>query len=167
MIAKRIDKKPDVRDDYSNLGRYVAAARETGEKLDKFWIVNCDAGTGLGDLDTALIEIEATRTMASADVDNKTYHLVVSLQPGEQAKLSQEDLQDIERHFAEALGFTDHQRVAGTHINTDNFHLHVAFNKVHPVTGNASMVPFKASIGAASARRCRRTTKERSPLASI
>jgi hypothetical protein len=135
MIPKRIDKKPDVRDDYSNLGRYVAAAREKGEKLDKFWIVNCDAGAGLGDLDTALIEIEATRTMASAEVDNKTYHLVMSFQPGEQDKLSLDDLQDIERHFAEALGFADHQRVAGTHINTDNFHLHVAFNKVHPVTG--------------------------------
>lgn len=90
MIAKRIPKQPNVRDDYSHLGRYVAAAKEKGEKLDKFWLVNCDAGTDLTDLETALIEIEATRTMASADVDDKTYHLVVSFRPGEQDKLSLE-----------------------------------------------------------------------------
>jgi hypothetical protein len=133
VIAKKIEKKPDIRDDFSHLGRYVAAAKEKGEKLDKFWIVKCDAGAGLDDLDTALIEIEATRAMKPG-IDDKTYHLVVSFHAGEQDKLSLEDLQDIERNFAEALGFAEHQRVAGTHINTDNFHMHVAFNKVHPTT---------------------------------
>lgn len=134
MIAKRIDRKPEVRDDYGQLGRYIAAAKETGEKLDKFWTVNCDAGAELADLDTALIEIEATR-LAKPGIADKTYHLVVSFRPGEQDKLSLADLQDIERNFAEALGYGDHQRVAGTHINTDNFHMHIAFNKIHPGTG--------------------------------
>lgn len=134
MIAKRIDRKPEVRDDFGNLGRYVAAAREKGEKLDKFWIANCDAGAKLDDLDLALIEIEATRALKPGIAD-KTYHLVVSFHPGEEDNLSQEALQDIERHFAEALGFGDHQRVIGTHINTDNFHMHMAINKIHPVTG--------------------------------
>ncbi|SEH66574.1 TraI/MobA(P) family conjugative relaxase [Magnetospirillum fulvum] len=133
MIAKKIAKKPEIRDDYSHLGRYVAAAREKGEKLDRFWIVGCDAGTDLADLDTALIEIEATRAFNSKLTD-RTYHLVVSFHAGEQDKLSLADLQDIERAFAEALGFADHQRVAGTHINTDNFHLHIAYNKIHPET---------------------------------
>lgn len=134
MIPKRIDRKPEIRDDYANLGHYIAAAKEKGEKLDKFWIVGCDAGTDLADLDTALIEIEATRAQ-KPDVADKTYHLVLSFHAGEEDKLTLEQLQDIERNFAEALGFGDHQRVAGTHINTDNFHMHVAFNKVHPVTG--------------------------------
>tara|TARA_R110000868_G_scaffold42448_1_gene143619 strand:+ start:270 stop:1121 length:852 start_codon:yes stop_codon:yes gene_type:complete len=40
----------------------------------------------------------------------------------------------IEAEYAKALGYGDHQRVAGTHINTDNFHMHIAFNKVHPET---------------------------------
>src|SRR3546814_6539433 len=35
---------------------------------------------------------------------------------------SPEALRDIEREFAQALGFGDHQRIAGTHINTENFH---------------------------------------------
>ncbi|MBF0325869.1 MAG: relaxase/mobilization nuclease domain-containing protein [Alphaproteobacteria bacterium] len=134
MIAKRIDRKPEVRDDFAHLGRYVAAAREKGEKLDKFWIVNCDAGDKLADLDLALIEIEATRTLKPGIAD-KTYHLVVSFRPGEEDKLTLAQLQDIERSFAQALGYGDHQRVAGTHINTDNFHMHVAFNKIHPITG--------------------------------
>lgn len=133
MIAKRIDRKPEVRDDFGHLGRYVAAAREKGEKLDKFWIVNCDAGARLEDLDLALIEIEATR-QGKPEIADKTYHLVVSFRAGDQARLSEADLQDIERNFAEALGYGQHQRVAGTHINTDNFHMHVAFNKIHPVT---------------------------------
>lgn len=85
MIPKRIDRKPETRDDYANLGNYIAAAKEKGEKLDKFWIVKCDAGTTLTDLDTALIEIETTRRPSIAD---KTYHLVVSFHPGEEDKLS-------------------------------------------------------------------------------
>ncbi len=131
MIPVRIDRDPEVRDDYSHLARYIAAASEKWEKLDQFWIANCDAGVDLADLDTALIEIEATRALKPGIAD-KTYHLVVSFRPGDREKLTLADLRDIERNFAEALGFGDHQRVAGTHVNTDNFHLHVAFNKVQP-----------------------------------
>jgi len=138
VIAVRIDpdkkdKSKPVRDDYTRLGEYIAAAKEKGEKLDKFWIVNCGAGTELGDLKTALIEIEAKRFM-NPKARNKTYHLMVSFRPGEREKLSADDLKDIERNFADALGYTEHQRVVGTHVNTDNFHMHVAYNKIHPVT---------------------------------
>ena len=34
----------------------------------------------------------------------------------------------------QAIGFGAHQRVSAVHQNTDNWHLHVAINKVHPVT---------------------------------
>lgn len=133
MIPRRIDRRADVADNFTQLAEYIAAAKEKGEKLDKFWIVNCKAGTELADLKTALYEIEAKRTLR-ADIADKTHHLVVSFRPGEEKNLSADDLKDIERTFAEALGYGDHQRVAGTHINTDNVHLHIAFNKVHPKT---------------------------------
>lgn len=133
MIAKRIAKKPDVADNFTALGRYIAAAADKGEKLDKLWIVNCDAGTEIEDLETALAEVEAVRQMKPG-LDDKTYHLVVSFRPGEEDKLSAEDLKDIERTFAEALGFGEHQRIAATHQNTDHYHLHMAINKVHPKT---------------------------------
>lgn len=138
MIAVRIDpdkksKDKPVRDDYTRLGEYIAAAKEKGEKLDKFWIVNCGAGSELAHLKTALHEIEAKRFL-KPNIKNKTYHLAVSFRPGEREKLSADDLKDIERNFADALGYADHQRVVGTHVNTDNFHMHVAYNKIHPGT---------------------------------
>ncbi|KZB64303.1 hypothetical protein ABIE64_004385 [Thalassospira sp. MBR-102] len=135
MIATRIGKKSGVPDNYTRLGQYIAAAEEKGEKLHQFWIRNCDAGTNIEDLDLALLEIEAVRRQ-KPDIADKTYHLVVSFRSGEQDKLTKEDLMAIEAEYAKALGYGDHQRVAGTHINTDNFHMHIAFNKVHPETLN-------------------------------
>jgi hypothetical protein len=88
---------------------------------------------GSRDLDLALLEIEAVRRQ-KPDIADKTYHLVVSFRSGEQDKLTKDDLMAIESEYAKALGYEDHQRVAGTHINTDNFHMHIAFNKVHPET---------------------------------
>ncbi|WP_343870566.1 TraI/MobA(P) family conjugative relaxase, partial [Caenispirillum bisanense] len=133
MIAKRIDKAPDVPDDFTHLADYIAAAREEGEKLGEFWIANCDAGADLADLDAATAEVEAVRQQ-KPDVLNKTYHLVISFHPGEGERLDKEALQDIVSRYAEALGFAEHQYVAGSHINTDNLHIHVAFNRVHPRT---------------------------------
>ncbi|MCW9033515.1 MAG: relaxase/mobilization nuclease domain-containing protein [Alphaproteobacteria bacterium] len=133
MIATSLPKKAGVRDNYSRLAQYILAAEEKGEKLDKFWISNCDSGVGPEDLDLALVEIEAVRKL-KPDIDNKTYHMAVSFRPGEHENLTEKDLHDIEQAFAKALGFEDHQRIAGTHINTNNFHMHIAFNKVHPKT---------------------------------
>ncbi|WP_420560557.1 TraI/MobA(P) family conjugative relaxase [Tepidicaulis sp.] len=133
MIARRLPKDAKIADNFTALGKYIAAAQEEGEKLDQFWIVGCDAGEELGDLDVALAEIEAVRKH-KPETKNKTYHLLVSFRPGDQEKLSTEALKDIEAEFAGALGLSDHQRVAGTHINTDNFHMHVAYNLVNPQT---------------------------------
>ena len=133
MIAAKIGKKSGVPDNYTRLGEYIAAAKEKGEKLHQLWIRNCDAGTNIEDLDLALLEIEAVRRQ-KPDIADRTYHLVVSFRPGEQDRLSKDDLMAIEAEYAKALGYADHQRVAGTHINTDNFHMHIAFNKVHPET---------------------------------
>lgn len=133
MIATKIGKKSEVPDNYTRLGEYIAAAEEKGEKLHQFWIRNCDAGTNVEDIDLALLEIEAVRRQ-KPDIADKTYHLVVSFRSGEQDKLTKDALMAIEAEYAKALGYGDHQRVAGTHINTDNFHMHIAFNKVHPQT---------------------------------
>jgi phage/plasmid primase-like uncharacterized protein len=133
MIAKKIPKDPNIADNYKELAHYIAAAKEPGEKLDKFWIANCGAGEKREDLDLALVEIDAVRRL-KPDVKDKSYHMIVSFRPGEKERLSDQDLKDIAQSYAKALGFTDHQYVAGTHINTDNFHMHIAFNRVHPQT---------------------------------
>ncbi|MFC3674946.1 TraI/MobA(P) family conjugative relaxase [Ferrovibrio xuzhouensis] len=138
MIAKRIDIEPE-NDNYERLADYIAAAPEEGEKLDDLWIVNCDAGETLDDLPLAKKEIKATQALNQTAKSGKTYHLMVSFRD---ERPSPEALRDIEREFAQALGFGEHQRIAGTHINTENFHLHIAINKIHPVTLKVHM-PFR------------------------
>ncbi len=63
---------------------------------------------------------------------SKTYHLVVSFRPEDESKLTPKVFKEIELEFAKALGFTEHQRHAGVHKNTENLHLHVAYNMIHP-----------------------------------
>ena len=130
MIASRKDKAADIKDNFSHLGNYLADTTGRNEKLKALWIETCHAGATLADLPDALIEIESTRALKPG-VDNKTYHLVLSFR---ESDLPEEVLKDIEQHFAQALGYGDHQRVVAAHTNTDHFHLHVAINKVHPET---------------------------------
>lgn len=130
MIPKRIDIEPQ-NDNFERLARYLAAAGDVGEKLDKLWIENCHAGEKLEDLDLAIKEIKATQAMNQTAQAGKSYHLVISFRDEQPAA---EVLKDIEREFAKALGYEQHQRIVATHVNTDNFHMHVAFNKVHPET---------------------------------
>lgn len=130
MIAKRIDIEPQ-NDNFERLALYLAAAGDVGEKLDALWIENCHAGDGAEDLDLAIREVKATQALNKTAKEGKTYHLMISFRD---ERPTREALQDIEKAFAEALGYSEHQRVVATHVNTDNFHMHVAFNKVHPTS---------------------------------
>ncbi|GAB6053102.1 hypothetical protein JCM17960_19220 [Magnetospira thiophila] len=129
MIAKRIDRKS--LDRFGRLAEYIAAAEDDGEKLHALWITGCDAGETPEDLALAIKEVEATQRQNKRSRKDKTYHLLISFRD---EKPDLETLKQIEQAFAEALGFADHQRVVGTHQNTGNFHMHVAYNKVHPQT---------------------------------
>jgi len=119
---------------YKYLAEYIAAAKEKGEKLEDFWIVNADAGKTLDDLDMAIDEIEATQALNVRAKGNKHYHLMISFPAGE--KPSSEALRDIDHEMAKALGFEEHPRVVGTHSNTENFHMHIGYSRIHPKTLN-------------------------------
>ena len=59
-------------------------------------------------------------------------HWVASWREGEQPTPEQvEDLLDV---FLDQLGLEAHQVIAALHQDTDNIHLHIAVNKVHPET---------------------------------
>ena len=133
MISRRHNKK--LPGPFRYLAEYIAAAREKGEKLDDLWIVNCNGGRGLENLDLAIREIETQQALNTRVKKNKGYHLVVSFQRDE--KPSPEALRDIECHFAEALGFADHPRVVATHGDTENFHMHIGYSRIHPATFKA------------------------------
>jgi hypothetical protein len=62
---------------------------------------------------------------------DKTYHLIVSFRAGED--VSPETLQAIEAELCTGLGFKEHQRISAVHQDTENLHIHIAINKVHPV----------------------------------
>ncbi|SDP35714.1 TraI/MobA(P) family conjugative relaxase [Desulforhopalus singaporensis] len=95
--------------------------------LDK-WTAGCYSDQ---DYNLAINEIRATQAMNARTKKEKTYHMVVSIHPEDMEKLSIADFRDIEKEFAKALGFEDHQRVCGIHVNTDNPHLHIAYNMIH------------------------------------
>jgi len=65
----------------------------------------------------------------SADTIN---HYVLSWQEGEQPNPRQvEEAVDI---FLQEPGLEEHQAIYGLHVDTDNTHLHIAINRVHPQT---------------------------------
>jgi hypothetical protein len=141
MIAKHI--KRQARGSFGRLAEYIAAASDKGEKLDQFWTVNCNAGDTIEDLNHCINEVEATQALNTRAKSNKTYHLIASFRD---EKPSPEALIDIEKQLATALEFEDHQRVVATHQNTDNFHMHIAFNRINPKTKKLNHTPndFKA-----------------------
>lgn len=134
VIAKRIDRKKDVADRYDRLAKYIIEAPEEGEKLDQFWTGNLNSGQDLEDADLAIKEVLATQKFNTRAKSDKTYHLVVSFRDGDKPTPTQ--VRMIAQEYLEALGFEDHQFMAGTHDNTENYHLHIAINKVHPKTHN-------------------------------
>ncbi|TWA81541.1 relaxase/mobilization nuclease-like protein [Azospirillum brasilense] len=78
----------------------------------------------------AAIEMEATQRQNQRAKGDKTFHLLISFPTGEVP--SPEVLHDIETTMCDGLGYGQHQRVSVVHTDTDNFHLHVAINKIHP-----------------------------------
>jgi hypothetical protein len=80
-------------------------------------------------LATAAAEMWALAAM-NPRVKDPVYHFLVSLQRGE--RLPDAAMFDIARDTIAALGFKGHQYVAAIHDDTDNLHVHVAVNRVHP-----------------------------------
>lgn len=134
MIPKHIPRKPE-NDNYRALALYAADAKvhgDTGEKTLMSWHEGCLAEDYLG----GMIEVEAVQAMNTRTRKEKTYHLMVSFRPEDEAKLSPDIFKDIEKTLAGAIGFSGHQRHCGVHKNTDNMHMHIAINMINPETFN-------------------------------
>ena len=86
------------------------------------------------DIDTAAAEMQAVAAL-NPRIKDPVYHFLVSLKKGE--RLPNEAMFDIARHTMKSLGFEGHQYVAAIHADTDNLHVHVAVNRVHPETYKA------------------------------
>lgn len=113
---------------FDRLASYVVDRANDGERVVGTQITNC----GTDDFELAVKKIEATQASNTRAKGDKSYHLVISFPEGERPTLEQ--LRDIEEQMCAALGYSDHQRISAIHDDTDNLHIHVAVNKVHPKT---------------------------------
>lgn len=99
------------------------------EKCFMSWTAGCWSED---DYELAMQEVMDTQALNTRTTKEKTYHLLVSFRPEDQDKLTPENFKEIEKRFAEVLGLSEHQRLCGVHVNTDNTHMHVAYNLIHP-----------------------------------
>jgi hypothetical protein len=113
---------------WTRLNAYILDAGQGGEKVAWSRVSICQSD----DPGWAVKEILATQARNTRSRSDKSYHLVVSFPEGEKPTRAQ--MEDIEDTICAAIGFGEYQRVSAVHQNTDNWHLHVAINKVHPRT---------------------------------
>ena len=128
MISKHVHYEA-AHDNYGALARYIADASHEGEKCLMSWCAGCVTED---DYDLAILEAQVVQGMNTRSQKEKTYHLLVSFRPEDEATLTPELFKAIEARFADALGYAEHQRHCGIHKNTANVHMHIAYNMVHP-----------------------------------
>ena len=126
MIAKIIPIKSVRKSNFSALIQYLTDPQNKSERISQIKVSNCYSDDQIA----ALIEIQNTQEMNTRAKSDKTCHLVLSLPEGE--RLSLADLNAIEERFCDALGFSGHQRISVVHDDTNNLHMHIAINKIHP-----------------------------------
>lgn len=126
MISKRVFIAAK-NDNYARLAAYIAAG-PSDEKCLMNWCAGMLGGEDYAEGMAEALDVQARNTRAAS----KSYHLVISFRPEDEAKLTPEVFKAIEERFASALGYTDHQRHCGAHKNTGNLHMHVAYNMIHP-----------------------------------
>ena len=146
MIAKRIQRKKQT-SSFARLGKYVVDAKggidpaswtrttdyildtkQHGAKVGGVRVTNC----ATEDAAAATLEILTVQARNTRSKSEKSYHMVISFPEGERP--TPEQLRYIEDSCCAAIGLADHQRISAIHIDTDHLHIHVAINKVHPVS---------------------------------
>lgn len=126
MILKHIPLRKSIKSNAARLVRYITSELGKEERLGLVRITNCLNQ----DLSWAIEEIKAVQLQNTRALGDKNYHLLISFPEGEVP--NQTILQNIEASVCEALGYAAHQRISAVHHDTDNIHIHVAINKIHP-----------------------------------
>ena len=111
---------------FAGLAKYITNSQEKQERVGEVRLTNFQSES----LDWAITEALHVQQRNRRSEGDKTYHLLISFAPGEQP--SAEILRDVENRICAAIGFGEHQRVSAVHHDTDNLHIHVAINKIHP-----------------------------------
>ncbi|EKU31676.1 MULTISPECIES: TraI/MobA(P) family conjugative relaxase [Alcaligenes] len=126
MIAKHVSMRSVGKSDFADLAKYITDAQSKDHRLGHVQVTNCDAHS----VRDAISEVLATQHMNTRAKGDKTYHLIVSFRAGENPDA--DTLKSIEERICQGLGFGEHQRISAVHNDTDNLHIHIAINKIHP-----------------------------------
>ena len=126
MISKKVSMKTPEKSRFGKLVSYLINDQGKHTRVGEVAITNCLSN----ELSLALREIAATQQLNTRAQSDRTYHLLISFPAGEHPDAA--TLKSIEERFCAELGFRDHQRISVVHRDTDNLHIHVAINKIHP-----------------------------------
>lgn len=126
MIARRMRMNTPSKSSVTRLISYLTNTQGSSSRVGEVRVTGCESE----DAGWAGMEMLAVQQQNIRAKGDKTYHLVVSFREGERP--SSEALAEIEKHICEQLGYGEHQRLSVVHNDTENMHLHVAINKVHP-----------------------------------
>lgn len=121
---------------WTRLGLLPAVAEQPAGKLAWARVANCRTSDP-GWATKEIIATQGRNTRAKAD---KSYHLVVSWPLGEAPTRAQ--MEAVEDRLVASLGFDKHQRISAMHRDREHVHLHVAINRIDPVTHHA-VHPFR------------------------
>ncbi len=137
MIIRHIPMKKTRLSSFSGLVQYLCNQQKKQERVGKVRLSNCNSLDPIW----AVQEVLATQAKNQRATGDKTYHMLISFAPGENP--SDQALREIEEKVTSSIGFKEHQRISVVHHDTDNLHIHVAINKIHPKTINM-IEPYRA-----------------------
>lgn len=126
MIIKHVAMKTVQKSSFVELTKYITNAQDKQERVGQVTVTNCHQQDPLD----AALEVYATQAQNKRATSDKTYHIIISFRAGEHP--SDQALREIEQKVCAGLGYAEHQRISAVHHDTDNLHIHVAINKIHP-----------------------------------
>ncbi|SDG75579.1 TraI/MobA(P) family conjugative relaxase [Janthinobacterium sp. YR213] len=126
MIAKHVPMKVARKSGFASLLAYLADAQAKRERVGCVTVTNCQSDQPA----VAVTEILNTQAQNQRALSDKTYHLILSFPAGEEPPPAV--LQAVEARICHGLGYGAHQRISVVHHDTDNLHVHIAINKIHP-----------------------------------
>ena len=126
MIVKHVAMKTVQKSSFVELTKYITNAQDKQERVGQVTVTNCHQQDPLD----AALEVYATQAQNKRATSDKTYHIIISFRAGEHP--SDQALREIEQKVCAGLGYAEHQRISAVHHDTDNLHIHVAINKIHP-----------------------------------
>jgi len=129
MIVKKVAAKKGT-GSFGGLADYIMDKSNDGEKIENVSFSNCP----YKDQEKNLSYIKAMQNLNQRTNSDKTLHLIVSFQEDEKPTIEQ--LKNIEEELLKSIGMKDHHRLSVSHTNSNNFHIHIAINRIHPINNN-------------------------------